>query len=108
MVKRKTVDTERLVWMGLLSIAVVPFLGLLNALFRIVFDPASFQPSTLFYPVMVGVLFSLGFAIATLVDFIQYRKMGERSWKMWVGFIPAFLVFCFWMFMIVGELVFPH
>jgi hypothetical protein len=47
-------------------------------------------------------------AISALVTgTLAYRK-GERSWVMWVGLIPAILAAAFWIFMVVGEILFPH
>lgn len=53
-------------------------------------------------------IFSLLFPIAALVMGIRAYRKGERSWVMWTGFVPAMLVCAFWVFMIVGEFVFPH
>lgn len=35
-------------------------------------------------------------------------KKGERSFAVWLGFIPAILALAFWLFMIIGEFIFPH
>ena len=53
-----------------------------------------------------GIAFLLTIA-ALVVGSIALRK-GERSWVLWLGFIPALLAGAFWLFMIIGELVFPH
>ena len=46
--------------------------------------------------------------IAALVIGVRAFKKGERSWVLWVGFVPAILGGVFWVFMIIGEFVFPH
>lgn len=51
---------------------------------------------------------TLGILIAALIAGIRALKMGERSWTVWVGFVPAVLACVFWLLMVVGELVFPH
>jgi len=50
----------------------------------------------------------LGVLVAAMATSITAYRRGERSWVMWVGFIPAILGCAFWVFMIVGEFIFPH
>lgn len=47
-------------------------------------------------------------SISALVTGFRVFKQGERSWVLWVGFIPAILAGLFWIFMIMGEFIFPH
>jgi hypothetical protein len=53
-------------------------------------------------------VFSLLLAIAALVVSIIAFKKGERSWVLWLGFIPAILGCVFYVLWIVGEFLFPH
>ncbi|HAS33994.1 hypothetical protein A3J91_00090 [Candidatus Peribacteria bacterium RIFOXYC2_FULL_58_10] len=46
--------------------------------------------------------------VCALVAGILALRKGERSWVLWVGFVPAILACAFWAFMIVGEFLFPH
>jgi len=53
-------------------------------------------------------LVALLLTIAALTTgWISLHK-GERSWALWLGFIPALLAGAFWVFMIIGEIAFPH
>lgn len=50
----------------------------------------------------------LAIAVGAMSTSILSFRKGERSWAMWLGLIPASLGVAFWVFMIVGEFVFPH
>lgn len=53
-------------------------------------------------------LFAFLLTIAAIVVGSISLRRGERSWVLWLGYLPALLAGVFWVFMIVGELVFPH
>jgi len=46
--------------------------------------------------------------VAALVAGIRAFRKGERSWVMWIGFVPAIGTGLFWIMMIAGEFAFPH
>lgn len=84
-----------------------PTLGIFAAVIRPMIDQVSGE--------QVGAVIGFGLAavalalpVIALVAGIRALKKGERSWVVWVGFVPAILVSAFWVFMIVGEFVFPH
>jgi hypothetical protein len=54
------------------------------------------------------VVVALTVPVCALVAGILALRKGERSWVLWVGFVPAILACAFWAFMIVGEFLFPH
>lgn len=57
----------------------------------------------------IKMIFLLIFLIvAALTTSIKAWNKGERSWAVWLGIVPAILGSAFWIFMIVGEFVFPH
>jgi len=49
-----------------------------------------------------------GLGIATIIAGVRAFKQGERSWVLWLVFIPAILNGALWIFMIIGEFIFPH
>jgi hypothetical protein len=106
--KPKTKGAWQVMWIGLLSLLVGPFFGFFMSVIRNVFDPVSYNPTTGLPVGLVGVFLGLGLSITTIVSFIKLYKSGERSLVLWAGFIPAVLVGVFWIFMIIGELLFPH
>lgn len=52
--------------------------------------------------VMFGVL------VAMLVCSIKAFRAGERSWAVMLSLVFSVLSVLFWLFMLVGELLFPH
>ena len=54
------------------------------------------------------IIVMLGIMIAALITGIGAYLKGERSWAMWIGLIPAIIACLFWIFMLVGEFIFPH
>jgi len=93
--------------LGLATILVGPILGIFAAVLRPVIDRASSENVGATVGFGVGV-FSLILSVSALVAGVIALKKGERSWALWVGFIPAIFVGAFWIFMVVGEFVFPH
>ncbi len=53
-------------------------------------------------------IFSFILSCSALITCILAYKKGERSWVLWTGFVPAILSGAFWIFMIIGEFIFPH
>lgn len=93
--------------LGLATIFGGPVLGVFAAVLRPIIDRAAGEN--------VGV--AIGFAVAAvtlilpvaaLVTGIRAFRKGERSWVLWVGFVPAMLAGAFWVFMFVGEFLFTH
>jgi hypothetical protein len=54
---------------------------------------------------VVGIL-ALALSISALVTGFCAFKKDERSWVLWLGFVPAVLVFVFWVFIFIGEFLF--
>jgi uncharacterized membrane protein YhaH (DUF805 family) len=93
--------------MGLGSILIFPFLGIFTAVIRPIIDKASSET----VEAVVGfgsMIAALSLLVSALVIGVRAFKKGERSWVLWVGFVPAILVGAFWVFMIIGEFMFPH
>lgn len=109
--KPKSKTAWQALWLGLSTLLIPPFLGFFAAVLRPLIDPASMEgrEDTLGFEMGFGVvgvtLILTFFAIKTSVK--AYR-LGERSWVMWLGLIPALLIGFFWISMIAGELLFPH
>ncbi len=95
-------------WLGLATVGVVPLWMLLNSLMRRIFDPTSFNLVRGFSPGMFGVLLSLGLAVVTVIKFREIYKYNKRFLPMWIGFFLAIIAGSFWIFMIIGEFLFPY
>ena len=94
--------------LGLSTILVVPLLGIFfPAVIRPLIDKASSENVGAAAGFNVGPV-SLILSIFALVTCVRAFKKGERSWVLWVGFVPAIMAGAFWAFMIIGEFVFPH
>ena len=93
--------------LGLGTILGGPMLGIFAAVVRPMIDKASSENvgATIGFGVMI---FALALSVSALVAGVRAFKKGERSWVLWVGFVPAILVGAFWVFMIIGEFIFPH
>ena len=93
--------------LGLSSILIFPFLGIFTAVIRPIIDKASSENvgAVVGFGSMIVVLILL---VSALVTSVYAFKKGERSWVLWVGFVPAILVGVFLVFMIIGEFIFPH
>jgi len=105
--KPRTKTAWRAMGLGLSSILIFPFFGIFTAAIRPMIDKASNEiiGAVVGYGFMIIALILLVFAFVTGV---RAFKKGERSWVLWVGFVPAILVGAFWVFMIIGEFIFPH
>jgi hypothetical protein len=93
--------------LGLATILVYPLLGIFAAVVRPMIDKASNENVGAvagFGSMIVALILS----VSALVTGVLAFKKGERSWVLWVGFVPAILVGAFWVFMIIGEFIFPH
>jgi len=54
------------------------------------------------------VILVIAFLIFALIVNIRAFRKGERSWVLWLGFVPVILETAFFIFMIIGEFLFPH
>jgi uncharacterized membrane protein YhaH (DUF805 family) len=108
--KFKEKPKTKMVWwamgLGLSSILIFPFLGVFTAVIRPIIDKASSE--------IVGAVVGFGsmivaliLLVSALVIGVRALKKGERSWVLWVGFVPAILVGVFLLFMTIGEFIFP-
>ena len=105
--KPKTKTAWRAMYLGLATLLIPPFLGIFAAVIRPIIDKASSENTGAAMGFGSGVL-ALVLSVSALVAGIRAFKKGERSWVLWVGFVPAILVGAFWVFMIIGEFIFPH
>lgn len=105
--KPKTKTAWWAMGLGLGTILVGPILGTFAAFVRPIIDKASNEnvgASAGFGLMIVALILS----VSALVAGVQAFKKGERPWVLWAGFVPAILVGAFWVFMIIGEIIFPH
>lgn len=106
--KPKTKITWWAMYLGLTTMLGGPVLGIFASVIRPMIDEAGNNENigrVVGFIVMIGALVLL---ISALVTSIRAFKLGERSWVLWIGFIPAMLASAFWLFMIIGEFLFPH
>lgn len=103
----KTKITSWAMWLGLSTILIFPALGIFASAIRPIIDKTAGE--NIGIPIGFGFgIFSLVLSISALaVCVIAYRK-GERSSTLWLGFIPAIITGAFWIFMVIGEFIFPH
>ena len=93
--------------LGLATFLELPLLGALG----IIIQPLIDGPGGSIIAGIFGVgsiIFILSFSISALVFSLKAYKKGERSWVLWVGFVPAILINLFWLIFLVGEVVSPH
>ena len=105
--KPKTKTAWRAMYLGLSTFLIGPFLGIYVAVIRPIIDRASSENTGAAIGFNFGIV-SLILSVFALVTCIRAFKKGERSWVLWVGFVPAILSGAFWILMIIGEFVFPH
>ena len=105
--KPKTKTAWWAMGLGLATILTGPLLSIFVAVFRPMLDKASSENVGVAFGFNLG-LASLILSICALVTGARAFRKGERSWILWVGFIPAIISGAFWIFMIIGEFVFPH
>lgn len=105
--KPKTKTAWRAMYLGLATLLIPPFLGIFAAVIRPIIDKASSENAGAAMGFVAGA-FALILSASALVTGVRAFKKGERSWVLWVGFVPAILAGAFWVFMIIGEFIFPH
>lgn len=93
--------------LGLSTIFIFPVLGIFATVIRPLIAKATSGNVGVPTGFLSGVL-GLVLSISAIVVGIKAYRKGERSWVLWVGFVPALLIGTFWVFMFVGELLFPH
>lgn len=99
--------TWRAMWLGLASLLVFPLLGVSAAVIVPFADRtagAAAGAAVGFAVAASGILLS----VAAFVAAVRAYGSGERSWVMWLGFLPAMFVALSWALMIVGEFLMPH
>ncbi len=95
-------------WTGLLTLVVGPLFGLFTSFLRMLLDPASVNPGDGLGSGISGVFLTLALSITTVVLFVRNYKLGERSWVLWAGLIPAALAGSFWVYITFARLVVPR
>jgi len=93
--------------LGLATILSGPFLVFFTAVIRPLLLQVFTEDASGAFGLNLG-LFSLLVCLVAIVVGIVALCKGERSWVVWLGFIPALLSGVFWFFMFGGELLFPH
>lgn len=92
--------------LGLSTLLIFPGLGIFTSLVRPLLENTLLRDFA-GLGFSVGV-FSLLLSTVALVLGVWALRIGERSWAVWLGFVTALLVGFFWIFMILGEFLFPH
>lgn len=85
-----------------------PFMGIMAALVIPFIDDQSWGESAgqiVGFSAMIVVAVAL---LATLVLSIKAYLSGERSWAVLLALAFSGLSVCFWLFMLIGELLLPH
>lgn len=105
--KPKIKTVRRVIGLSLVVVFSSPILGIYAAVIRPMIDRASSEK--------VGAAVGFGLVIVILVMLItalalgvRAIKRGERSRVLRLGFALAILTIAFWIFMIIGEFLFPH
>ena len=93
--------------LGLSTVFLGPLLGISAAVIVPALAKAFGEGTSRAFGFNFGLIALLLTIAALVVGSIALRK-GERSWVLWLGFIPALLGGAFWLFMIIGEIAFPH
>jgi hypothetical protein len=107
--KPRTKTAWRAMYLGLATLLIPPFLGIFTAVIRPIIDKASVNSENTGAAMGFGSgVLALALSVSALVTGIRAYKKGERSWVLWLGFVPAILSGAFWVFMIIGEFIFPH
>ncbi len=105
--KPKTKTAWWAMGLGLGTLLMPPFLGIFAAVIRPMIDKASGENTGAATGFNLGIA-SFILSVFAIVTGVRAFKKGERSWILWIGFVPAILTGAFWIFMIIGEFVFPH
>lgn len=103
----KTKLGKRAMYFGLAALFIPPFLGIFAAVIRPMIDKATSENTGRIIGFGVGAAV-IAFCITALVIGIRAYRQGERSLGFWIGFIPAILAAAFFVFMVIGEFLFPH
>ena len=93
--------------LGLATILVYPLLGIFIAVIRPMIDKAISEnvgAAIGFSSIIVSTIL----LVSALVTSILALRKGERSWVLWVGFVPAILAGAGLVVLIIGEFIFPH
>ncbi len=103
----KTKTARWAIGLGAAMLFTGPVLGIFAAAIRPLIDEASSEAvgQALGF-VSMGLVIAAYFA-ALATNIISWRR-GERSLLMLIGYIPTALATAFWVFMLAGELLFPH
>ncbi len=94
-------------WLGLATLFVGPVLGTSAA----VLVPFAVRTAGNAAGDALGITVAVGcfaLTVAAVAAAVRAFRSGERSWVMWVGFVPAMLAVLFWAALVVGELAVPH
>ncbi|MCX6808823.1 MAG: hypothetical protein NTW50_04120 [Candidatus Berkelbacteria bacterium] len=101
----------RLTWwamaLGLATIFVMPALGTFAAVIRPIIDRVTSENFGAAFGFIFGI-FQLALSLVALFFCVKAFKSGERSFVLWIGFVPSILISALWLAMIVGEFIFPH
>jgi hypothetical protein len=103
----KTKTAWRAAWFGLVTLLIPPMLDIFAAVIRPIIDRVSSENTGAAIGFASGIA-ALILSISAIAACVNAFKKGERSWFLWAGFIPAVLTGVFWVFVIVGEFIFPH
>lgn len=107
----KETPKKRISWwtmgLGLASVLIGPLLGLYASVIRPLLSGLIDENRSGAFGLNLG-LFSLVISVTAVILGIIALRKGERSWAVWLGFIPALISLVFWLVMIIGELIFPH
>lgn len=107
--KPKTKAARRALWLGLSAMFIFHIVDVIMHIIRWILDPTNTHPTPVWGIIAIAsVVFSLVLSVSALVVGIRAFKRGERSWMLWLGFVSAILNGAFWIFMIIGEFLFPH
>lgn len=93
--------------LGLATLLAGPFLAFFTAVIRPLLSRMFTEGASGAFGLNLGILSLIVCAVAIMVGILALRK-GERSWVVWLGFIPALISGVFWIFMFAGEVLFPH
>jgi hypothetical protein len=93
--------------LGLATILGFPLLGIYASAIRPIIDNAASEKVGAAIGFGLIIIFLI-LSVSALVTCIRAFKKGERSWILWVGFIPTILVSAFWIIILIGEFIFPH
>lgn len=94
-------------FLGLPLIFIGPILGIFATVIRPLLDKNISEQVGQIAGILVIVILIVDLASCVTLGIIALKK-GERSWAVWLGFIPAVLAILFLLFMIIGEFIFPH